>query len=43
MLRSRLEGLEIELFHIRDEDGATVTGREKHWHTFTVLARRPEE
>ncbi|RED51517.1 class I SAM-dependent methyltransferase [Aestuariispira insulae] len=39
--RAFLQGLEIEMFHIRDEAGQTVAGREKHWHTFTVLARKP--
>lgn len=39
--RALFDGLEVELFHIRDEAGRTVAGREKHWHTFTILARKP--
>lgn len=31
---------EIEYFHERDEDGTTASGEEKHWHVFSVIARK---
>jgi SAM-dependent methyltransferase len=34
------EGLEIEEFDEMDEDGEAVSGP-KHWHMFSVIARRP--
>ncbi len=33
---------EIELFQERDEDGATASGEAKHWHVFSVIARRKD-
>jgi SAM-dependent methyltransferase len=30
----------IEYFHERDEDGTTTSGEEKHWHVFSVIARK---
>lgn len=38
-VRAMLEGLEIEHFHEMDEDGTTASGS-KHWHVFTVIARK---
>lgn len=34
-----LENFEIEYFHEMDEDGSAVSGP-KHWHVFTVIARK---
>lgn len=31
---------EIEYFHERDEDGTTASGQAKHWHVFSVIARK---
>jgi SAM-dependent methyltransferase len=31
---------DIEYFHERDEDGATADGTPKHWHVFSVIARK---
>ena len=36
-----LEDFEIKYFHERDEDGDAVSGP-KHWHVFTVIARKRE-
>ena len=30
----------IESFEIRDEDGETALGRKKHWHVFSIVARK---
>ena len=38
-VRTLLDGLEIEYFHERDEDGDATSGP-KHWHMFTVIARK---
>jgi hypothetical protein len=38
-VRTMLEDFEIESFHEMDEDGAAVSGP-KHWHVFTVIARK---
>jgi trans-aconitate methyltransferase len=38
-VRARLTGFEIESFHEMDEDG-TATSGPKHWHVFTVIARK---
>lgn len=35
-----LAGLEIEYFHEEDADGEAASGP-KHWHVFTVIARKP--
>ncbi|WP_087016298.1 class I SAM-dependent methyltransferase [Thaumasiovibrio subtropicus] len=34
------DGFELLEFEERDERGMTALGHEKHWHTFTVLARK---
>lgn len=34
------EEFEIEHFSERDEDGETATGEKKHWHVFSVVARK---
>jgi len=39
-VRTMMDGLEIERFVVRDEDGLAVSGP-KHWHIFEVVARRP--
>jgi SAM-dependent methyltransferase len=36
-----LDGWDVERLDELDEDGATATGRRKHWHLFHVVARRP--
>jgi hypothetical protein len=33
-------GLELERFEVQDEDGVAFGGP-KHWHVFSVIARRP--
>jgi tellurite methyltransferase len=38
-VRAMLEGLEIEYSHEMDEDGEAASGP-KHWHVFTVIARK---
>ena len=38
-IRRMLENFEIEYFYERDEDGDAVSGP-KHWHVFTVIARK---
>ena len=30
----------IESFEIRDEDGETALGRKKHWHVFSIVAKK---
>ena len=38
-VRAKFAGFEIESFHEMDEDG-TATSGPKHWHVFTVIARK---
>ena len=38
-VRQMLDGLEIEYFYEQDEDGEATSGP-KHWHVFTVIARK---
>ena len=38
-VRSMFTGFEIESFHEQDEDGEVTTGS-KHWHVFTVIAKK---
>ncbi len=38
-VRAMFENFEIESFHEMDEDG-TATSGPKHWHVFTVIARK---
>jgi tellurite methyltransferase len=38
-VRALLDKFEIESFHEQDEDG-TATSGPKHWHVFTVIARK---
>jgi trans-aconitate methyltransferase len=38
-VRTMLEGFEIESFHEQEEDGHATSGP-KHWHIFTVIARK---
>lgn len=38
-VRAMLGGLETEYFHELDEDGQAASGP-KHWHVFTVIARK---
>jgi tellurite methyltransferase len=37
-----LAGLDVEQLEELEEDGATATGKPKHWHVFYVVARRPQ-
>lgn len=39
-VRNMFEFFEIEYFHERDEDGESATGEKKHWHVFSVIARK---
>ena len=38
-VRGLFDSFEIEFFHERDEDGPVSSGT-KHWHIFTVIARK---
>lgn len=38
-VRAMLEGFDIEFFHEEDEDGYSTVGP-KHWHVFTVVAKK---
>lgn len=38
---SLFDGFELEEFTELDEDGTTSMGEAKHWHVFTVIARKP--
>jgi trans-aconitate methyltransferase len=38
--RALFAGLEVEWFDVQDEDGVAFSGP-KHWHVFSVIARRP--
>ncbi len=38
-VRAMLKNLETEFFHEQDEDGQAASGP-KHWHVFTVIARK---
>jgi len=38
-IRKLIENFEIEYFHEMDEDGNSANGP-KHWHVFTVIARK---
>jgi trans-aconitate methyltransferase len=38
-VRLLFDGFEIESFHEQDEDGSSLNGP-KHWHIFTVIARK---
>jgi len=38
-VHAMLDGLDVEYFHERDEDGEATSGP-KHWHVFTVIARK---
>jgi tellurite methyltransferase len=38
-IRAMLDAFEIESFHEQDEDGSSASGP-KHWHVFTVIARK---
>jgi tellurite methyltransferase len=35
-----LAGFEVEFFKEVDEDGQTAVGHAKHWHVFSIVARR---
>jgi tellurite methyltransferase len=39
-LRTRLSPLEIEVFREHEDDGQSAVGP-KHWHVFTVIAKKP--
>jgi len=39
-VRRFFQNFEIEFFHERDEDGTTATGDEKHWHVYSVIAKK---
>ncbi len=39
-VQSLFSGFEIEGIDTRDFDGTTAVGNEKHWHTYSVIARR---
>ena len=34
------DDFDIEIFEERDEDGETASGEKKHWHVFSVVARK---
>lgn len=37
---SLFENFTIEYFHERDEDGETAIGVKKHWHVYSVIAKK---
>jgi hypothetical protein len=39
-VESLLENLDIEMFDEIERDGSTATGDPKHWHIFSVVARK---
>ncbi len=39
-LESMFAKFETEFFHERDEDGETATGIKKHWHVFSIVAKK---
>ena len=39
-IRSLFEGFDILEMDIKDFDGVTASGEEKHWHAITIVARR---
>jgi tellurite methyltransferase len=39
-VKALLAGFEVERFDEIEEDGATATGKPKHWHLFHIVARR---
>lgn len=39
-VRNLFEGFEIERFDERDFDGKTANGSEKHWHIYSIIAKR---
>lgn len=39
-VRTLFDGFEIEGFDERNFDSKTVNGSEKHWHTYSVIAKR---
>ncbi|MEQ9349601.1 MAG: class I SAM-dependent methyltransferase, partial [Alphaproteobacteria bacterium] len=39
-LHHLLNGLEVEFWAERENDGETATGRAKHWHVHHIVARR---
>jgi tellurite methyltransferase len=38
-VRALFDGFKVESFHEQDEDGSSLNGP-KHWHIFTVIARK---
>lgn len=34
------EKFSMEYFHERDEDGETATGEKKHWHVYSIVAKK---
>jgi hypothetical protein len=39
-IRGLLSQLKTELFVEKEWDGTTASGRKKHWHVFSVIARK---
>ena len=39
-VKNLFRNFQIEYFHERDEDGVTSSGESKHWHVFSVIARK---
>ena len=39
--RALFEGLELQFFHVHEEDGPCMQGF-KHWHRFDFIAKKPE-
>ena len=40
-VKALLRDLEIEFFKEKELDGQTASGKDKHWHVLSVVARRP--
>ena len=39
-VKSMLKKFDTEFFEEKDEDGKTATGNDKHWHVFSVVAKK---
>ncbi|VVS90975.1 class I SAM-dependent methyltransferase [Desulfoluna spongiiphila] len=39
-VRGMFSGFEMEYFHERDEMGPTATAGDKHWHSYSVVAKK---
>ena len=40
-VKTLLNGLIVEFFEEKEWDGATASGKRKHWHVFSIVLRKP--